>query len=76
MEKLMSAIAAAATDAVAHGEDVEGARRRAGLADFRKQFAGESRLLGFLFDVYVSGPAVDSAFADAKKPAEGGRAAP
>jgi glyoxylase-like metal-dependent hydrolase (beta-lactamase superfamily II) len=76
MEKLMGAIAAAATEAVAHGEDVEGARRRAGLADFRRQFAGKSKLLGFLFDVYVSGPAVDSAFADAKQPAETGRGAP
>jgi hypothetical protein len=37
-----------------------GARRRAGLADLRKQFAGKSKLPGFLFDVYVSGPAVDS----------------
>ena len=69
VEKLMNAIADGAAAAVAHGEDAEGARRRAGLADFRRQFAGKSKLLGFLFDVYVSGPAVDSAFADAKQPA-------
>lgn len=66
VEKLMGAIAAGATAAVAHGEDVEGARRRAGLPDFRQQFAGESKLLGFLFDTYVSEPAVGEAFAEAK----------
>jgi hypothetical protein len=62
----MGAIAAAASAAAAHGEDVEGARRRAGLSDFRRQFAGDSKLLGFLFDTYVSEPAVGAAFAEAK----------
>jgi glyoxylase-like metal-dependent hydrolase (beta-lactamase superfamily II) len=66
VEKLMGAIAAAASAAAAHGEDVEGARRRAGLSDFRRQFAGDSKLLGFLFDTYVSEPAVGAAFAEAK----------
>ena len=67
VEKLMGAIAEGAAAAASKGEDVEGARRRIDLPGFRKEFAGDSKLLGFLFDMYVSEPAVGEAFAEAKQ---------
>jgi glyoxylase-like metal-dependent hydrolase (beta-lactamase superfamily II) len=76
VEKLMSAIIEGASAAAAKGEDVDGARRRIDLAGFRKQFAGKSKLLGFLFDVYVSGPAVDAAYAEAKNASRPGGSPP
>jgi hypothetical protein len=35
------------------------------LGEFRKLFAGESKVRNALFDMYVAGPAVASAYADA-----------
>lgn len=51
--------------AIARGESVEAAQKSVDLDDFRRQFAGESRLLGIVFRNYVIGPAIASAYADA-----------
>jgi imidazolonepropionase-like amidohydrolase len=59
---------------VSRGESLERARESVDLSVFRASFAGESRLRGFLFDAYVSGPAVARAYAqlaDSAGPAGG-----
>lgn len=51
--------------AVARGETLEQVRRSVNLDEMRKEFAGESKVRNTLFNVYVAGPAVESAFNDA-----------
>lgn len=50
---------------VARGANLEETRQNVNLDDFRKLFAGESKVRNALFSVYVVGPAVASAFHDA-----------
>ncbi len=65
MAGLFLAVKHRAAEAMARGESVEAAHKSIDLGDFRRQFAGESRLLGIVFRNYVEGPAVESAYADA-----------
>ncbi|HEX5733004.1 MAG TPA: MBL fold metallo-hydrolase [Blastocatellia bacterium] len=51
--------------AVARGETLEQARRSVNLDQFRKQFAGDSPVRMFSFNMYVAGPAVAAAFREA-----------
>ena len=51
--------------AVARGETLEQARRSVNLDQFRKQFAGDSPVRKFSFNMYVAGPAVAAAFREA-----------
>jgi cyclase len=50
---------------VARGANLEETSKSVNLDDFRKLFAGESKVKNALFSVYVVGPAVASAFHDA-----------
>jgi len=65
MERLFDSIKAQVAAAVAKGSDLAQTRKEVDLASFRREFAGESKHLGFIFDTYVTGPAVESAFRDA-----------
>ncbi|HEX3123935.1 MAG TPA: MBL fold metallo-hydrolase [Rhodanobacteraceae bacterium] len=51
--------------AVARGDSLEAARKAVDLSAFRLQFAGESKVRQFAFGMYVTGPAVESAYRDA-----------
>ena len=51
--------------AVARGDTLEAARKSVDLSTFREQFAGTSKVRQFAFGMYVTGPAVESAFRDA-----------
>ncbi len=64
MEDLFDSIGAQVAAAVGKGRNLEETRKEVDLAAFRREFAGDSKHLGFLFDTYVTGPAVDSAFRD------------
>ncbi|MDF1503668.1 MBL fold metallo-hydrolase [Roseisolibacter sp. H3M3-2] len=63
VQTLLAAVQARTAAAVARGETLEQARRSVDLSDFRRAFAGESRVRGALFDAYVAGPAVARAHA-------------
>lgn len=65
MEDLFDSIKAQVGAAVAKGSDLDAVRKSVDLSEFRRKFAGDSKHLGFLFDRYVTGPAVESAFRDA-----------
>lgn len=71
MVRLLAAIGTQTTAAVARGETLEQARRSVDLSAFRSEFAGDSKLLGLLFDNYVAGPAVARAHAAASSAAPG-----
>src|SRR5919112_27970 len=62
---LMDSVNRQTRDAVARGESLEAARKSVKLDEFRKTFAGESRVRNALFSMYVAGPAVASAYTDA-----------
>jgi cyclase len=51
--------------AVARGETLEATRKVVDLSAFREQFAGASKVRQFAFGMYVTGPAVESAYRDA-----------
>ncbi|HVG30816.1 MAG TPA: MBL fold metallo-hydrolase [Pyrinomonadaceae bacterium] len=63
--RLMNSVRQQTAAAVARGETLEQARGSVSLEEFRKLFAGESRVRDALFTAYVVGPAVASAYADA-----------
>jgi cyclase len=65
MADLMSFIKQKTEAAVSRDETLELARKSVSLDDFQKRFAGESRLKSFIFQTYVTGPAIESAFRDA-----------
>ncbi|HWC65085.1 MAG TPA: MBL fold metallo-hydrolase, partial [Thermoanaerobaculia bacterium] len=65
MEDLFDSIKAQVGAAVAKGSDLQAVRKSVDLSEFRRKFAGDSKHLGFLFDRYVTGPAVESAYRDA-----------
>lgn len=60
--RLLTAIRTRVSAAVARGETLEETRRSVTLDDFRKEFAGDSQLLGVIFDNYVSGSGISAAF--------------
>ena len=51
--------------AAARGDTLEAARKAVDLSAFREQFAGASKVRRFAFGMYVTGPAVESAYRDA-----------
>lgn len=51
--------------AVASGKNLEETRKSFSLADFQRQFTGDSQLRRVIFHIYVEGPAKAAAFADA-----------
>ena len=65
MADSFASIRAQAEAAVAQGQSLEDFRKSVDLAAARKRFAEDSRVRKFLFETYVAGPAVVSAFRDA-----------
>lgn len=65
MIRLMDSIKQQVGAAIARGETLEETRRSVNLDEFRPLFAGDSKVRGALFNTYVTGPAVESAFRDA-----------
>lgn len=63
--RLMDSVSQQTRAAVARGEALDAARKSVKLDEFRKLFAGESKVRNALFSMYVAGPAVASAYADA-----------
>ena len=51
--------------AAARGDTLEAARKVVDLSAFRQRFAGDSKVRQFAFGMYVTGPAVESAYRDA-----------
>ena len=62
MIRLLSSIKQQTESAVARGETLEQTRKSVNLDEFRKAFAGDSKFKRFIFDVYVTDPAVAAAF--------------
>ena len=65
MSRLFASVNEQTRAAVRRGETLQQARASVKLDELRRTFAGESRVRGFLFDTYVTDPAVASAYADA-----------
>lgn len=65
MARLFASIKQQVEAAVARGETLEQTRKSVKLDEFRKLFAGDSRMRKDIFGSYVVGPAVDAAFNDA-----------
>lgn len=67
--KLMASLFASVKEqtgaAVSRGENLDQTRKSVNLDSFRKQFAGDSKVRAFLFDIYVASPAVEAAFREA-----------
>ena len=63
--RLMDSVSVQTRAAAARGETLDAARKSVMLDEFRKLFAGESRVRNALFSMYVASPAVASAYADA-----------
>lgn len=64
----MASISRQVEAAVARGETLEQARKSVDVADLKRRFAGDSKLVGFVFDYYVAGPAVRAAFTASSAP--------
>lgn len=62
MQSLFDAIDTQVRAGFVPGDSLAAVRRRVDLASQRERFAGTSRVRGTLFDMYVAGPAVESAF--------------
>ena len=62
---LLASIKSQVEAAVARGETLAQARKSVNLDELRRQFAGTSQGLGFIFDNYVSSSGVAAAFRDA-----------
>ena len=65
MTRLMASVKQQTEAAVARGATLEETQKSVNLDEFRKLFAGDSKVRNTLFSVYVVGPAVESAFHDA-----------
>lgn len=65
MARLFASIKQQVAAAVARGETLEQTRKSVNLDEFRKLFAGDSRMRRDIFGSYVVGPAIDAAFNDA-----------
>jgi glyoxylase-like metal-dependent hydrolase (beta-lactamase superfamily II) len=61
---LFASINAQVDAAVAHGASLDGARKAVDLDAYRDVFAGNSKVRRFAFGMYVTGPAVESAWRD------------
>lgn len=64
--RLVARLAASIRDqvraAVARGESLEETRKRVDLEEFRRAFAGDSKLRRSLFEMYVAQPAIEGAY--------------
>jgi cyclase len=65
MARLFASIKQQVDAALARGETLEQTRKSVNLDEFRKLFAGDSRMRRDIFGSYVVGPAIDAAFNDA-----------
>ena len=65
VQRMLESIAAQVAAAVSRGDSLPAARQSVRLDEFRERFAGDSKLQRFVFENYVSIPAVAAAFADA-----------
>lgn len=65
MRDLFADIDAQVGAAVARGDSLEATRKAVDLSAFRDRFAGDSKVRRFAFGMYVTGPAVESAWRDA-----------
>ena len=72
MADLMASVTAQTEAAIARGETLEQARKSVNIEEFQRRFAGDSKLLGFLFRNYVTGPAVASAYGSQAPPGSTG----
>jgi hypothetical protein len=64
MERLFDSIKAQVAAAVGKGKSLDETRKEVDLAALRSEFTSGSKHLGFIFDMYVTRPAVESAFRD------------
>ena len=67
MSRLFASMHRQVAAAAARGETLEQARKAVDLGEFRKAFAGDSRVRRDIFDSYVMGAGVAAAYADAKQ---------
>ncbi|HEX6791534.1 MAG TPA: MBL fold metallo-hydrolase [Candidatus Krumholzibacteria bacterium] len=65
LKTLLTSIRDETAAAVGRGETLDRARAAINMKSFRGQFAGDNAMLGFLFDNFFVGPAVQSAFNEA-----------
>ena len=65
MSRLFSSMKRQVAAAAARGETLEQVRKGVNLEEFRKQFAGDSRVRRDIFDSYVLGAGIAAAYADA-----------
>jgi glyoxylase-like metal-dependent hydrolase (beta-lactamase superfamily II) len=65
MRDLFASINEQVGAAVARGANLEDTRKAVDLAAYREKFAGESKVRRLAFGMYVTGPAVESAWLDA-----------
>jgi len=65
MSRLFVSMSRQVAAAAARGETLEQARRSVNLDEFRRAFAGDSRVRRQIFDVYVVGAGLAAAYADA-----------
>lgn len=66
MARLFASIKQQAEASAGRGETLDQARRSVSLEEFKREFAGDSAVRKFLFDVYVAGPAIAAAYREAK----------
>ncbi|HSE12264.1 MAG TPA: hypothetical protein VLB69_06495, partial [Rudaea sp.] len=66
MRDLFASINQQVAARVASGASLEDTRKAVDLSAFRDKFAGDSKVRRFAFGMYVAGPAVESAWRDAK----------
>lgn len=62
MVRLLTSIKVQTEAAVARGETLDQTRKSVNLDEFRKAISGDSKFKRFIFDVYVTDPAVAAAF--------------
>ncbi len=65
MRRLFASMSRQVAEAAARGETLEQARKGVDLEEFRRLFAGASRVRAGVFDAYVLGAGVAAAYADA-----------
>jgi glyoxylase-like metal-dependent hydrolase (beta-lactamase superfamily II) len=65
--RLLEALAAQVSASVGRGEAIDETRRAVRLDNFRHEFAGDSRLFGFLFENYVLSSGIPAAYREARK---------
>jgi hypothetical protein len=64
---LLASLKSQVEASVARGDALAQARKSVNLDEFKRQFAGSSQALGFIFDNYVASSGVAAAYRDATK---------